>query len=404
MYGLVLEGGGAKGAYHMGAYRAILEEGIEIKGVAGTSIGALNGAMIVQGDYEKCCELWNDISYSMIINANDEEIERLRGLKLNKEDLRFLAEKIKTVVSDRGFDITPFKNLLNAYIDEDRIRSSNMDFGIVTINLTDFRPMELFIEDIPYGELKHFLMASAYLPAFKTEKIGGKRYLDGGFYDNLPFRMLQSKGYKDLIIVRTHARGLTRKMRLTSINPIIISPSDDIGGSYVFDSNIARRSIELGYYDGLRAFRGLKGYKYYLEPEKERDFYLNILLSLDDEDILEICQLIKAPHIPVRRVLFEYIVPKVGSALGLQRDFSYEDFIIGLLERKAEAIDVNRFKVYTFEELLNIVNCNPILPKTENHDESGILNKLIEKVDISTLFNKDEVILKVADIILSCIG
>ena len=47
MYGLVLEGGGARGAYHIGVYKAILEEGIEIGGITGTSIGALNGAMIV---------------------------------------------------------------------------------------------------------------------------------------------------------------------------------------------------------------------------------------------------------------------------------------------------------------------------------------------------------------------
>ncbi|HMM69555.1 MAG TPA: patatin-like phospholipase family protein, partial [Gudongella oleilytica] len=52
MYGLVLEGGGAKGSYHVGVYKALLEEGIPIGGVAGTSIGALNGAMIVQGDFE----------------------------------------------------------------------------------------------------------------------------------------------------------------------------------------------------------------------------------------------------------------------------------------------------------------------------------------------------------------
>ncbi len=53
MYGLVLEGGGAKGAYHIGAYRALMEEGIEIQGIAGTSVGALNGAILAQGDYEK---------------------------------------------------------------------------------------------------------------------------------------------------------------------------------------------------------------------------------------------------------------------------------------------------------------------------------------------------------------
>ena len=58
MYGLVLEGGGAKGAYHVGAYKAIRELNIEIGGIAGTSIGAINGAMMVQGDYELLEKVW----------------------------------------------------------------------------------------------------------------------------------------------------------------------------------------------------------------------------------------------------------------------------------------------------------------------------------------------------------
>ena len=43
---------------------------------------------------------------------------------------------------------------------------------------------------------------------------GGNIYLDGGFYDNLPFKMLLDKGYEDLIIVRTHAPGFTKKVEI----------------------------------------------------------------------------------------------------------------------------------------------------------------------------------------------
>ena len=339
MIGLVLEGGGAKGSYHVGAYKAILDEGIEIQGVTGTSAGALNGAMIVQGDFDICCKLWEDISYSMVINANDEEMQRLQQLKLNKNDLRILADKLKLVISDRGFDITPFKNLLDLHIDEDKIRKSNMDFGMVTVNLTDFKPIEVFKEDIPYGKLKDYLLASAYLPAFKTEKLGGKVYLDGAFYDNLPFSMLQLKGYKDLILVRTHARGITRKINMEELNAIIISPSEDIGKSYTYEADIARRNIELGYYDGLRALRRLKGKKYYIESVKDKDYYLNFLLSIEEDKIRQIKDLMHISFMPNRRALFEYIIPKIGSALGLNKDFTYEDFLIGILERRAEELE-----------------------------------------------------------------
>ena len=57
-YGLVLEGGGAKGAYQIGAWKALKEAGVKIKGVAGTSVGALNGALICMGDLEQAEKLW----------------------------------------------------------------------------------------------------------------------------------------------------------------------------------------------------------------------------------------------------------------------------------------------------------------------------------------------------------
>ena len=212
MIGLVLEGGGARGSYHIGAYKAILEEGIHIDGITGTSIGSLNGAMIVQGDFDICSDLWENVSYSMVINENDEEMQKFQQLKFKREDIKTLIEKLKVIIGERGFDITPFKELLDTYIDEDRIRKSPLDFGLVTVNLSDFKAYEVFKEDIPNGKLKDYLLASAYLPIFKQEKLGGKVYLDGGFYDNLPFKMLQNKGYDKLILVRTHSRGLTRKI------------------------------------------------------------------------------------------------------------------------------------------------------------------------------------------------
>ena len=63
-YGIVLEGGGAKGAYQVGAWKALKEAGIRIKGVAGTSVGALNGALICMDDFSKAERIWENISYS----------------------------------------------------------------------------------------------------------------------------------------------------------------------------------------------------------------------------------------------------------------------------------------------------------------------------------------------------
>lgn len=397
MYGLVLEGGGTKGAYHAGVYKAILEEGIEIKGITGTSVGALNAALIVQGDFDLCYNLWSDLNHSMLISMSDEEMERLGKLKLNREDLGVLADTLKTVLSDRGLDISPLKKMIEDHIDEDKLRNTNMDFGMVTISLTDLKPIEIFLEDIPYGEVNNYLIATSYLPIFKTERLGGKIYLDGAFYDNLPFGMLIEKGYKELILVRTNSRGIIRRIDKEELNVITISPSEDIGGALKFDQNTARRNLKLGYYDALRVFRNLIGDRYYIKPKDNKDYYFDMLLSLDKDQVSRISNLLKAPDLADTRVLFEYIVPKLGSILGLSKDFTYEDLIVSLLGKKSEQADIDRFQIYTFEELLDKVLCTPV--SKEEIESLSTFDKFIEKVDIAILFNKDETLLEIADII-----
>lgn len=60
--GLVLSGGGGKGAYEIGCWRALCESGVRIGAVSGTSVGALNAALVAQGDLEEARELWSQIT------------------------------------------------------------------------------------------------------------------------------------------------------------------------------------------------------------------------------------------------------------------------------------------------------------------------------------------------------
>ncbi len=395
MYGLVLEGGGAKGAYHIGVYRALLEEGIEVGGVVGTSIGAINGAMIAQGDHEKCSDLWKNVTYSMVMDVDDREIEKLMSLKPSKENFAFVGEQIKRLVGDRGFDITPLKDLLKEYIDEEKARTSGLDFGIVTVNLSELKPVYIFLEDIPDGELCQYLLASAYLPIFKAEKLGGKRYIDGGFYDNLPYRMLVEKGYKKLILVRTNAVGITRKIDLEEEETITISPSGELGNLMEFDQVRAQENIKMGYYDGLRAFRNLKGHKYYIKARDDK-FYLDYILKIREDQVREMEKILKIHGGDYKRTLLEAIIPKIASLLSLDKNHSYEDIIIGLLEKYAEKNNIDRYKIYDFEELLQVVG---ELDMDEERENLGALEKIIEKVEILPIINKEESLLEIGEIV-----
>ena len=205
-YGLVLEGGGAKGAYQFGVWTALRELKIQIGGVVGTSIGALNGAAIIQKDYDILHELWNNLKASYVLNISDDIYEKIKKREFLDESFSEIFKEIFNAIDIDGLDVTPLKKLIANVIDEDKIRKSKMDFGLVTVSLSNLKPVEIFLEEIPEGELCDYLLASSYVPLFKKEKLHGKYYIDGWFYNNLPTNMLIEKGYKDIIEIRLNPK------------------------------------------------------------------------------------------------------------------------------------------------------------------------------------------------------
>ena len=354
MYGLVLEGGGAKGAYHVGAYKAIRELNIEIGGIAGTSIGAINGAMMVQGDYDLLEKLWYSINSYELFDLDEKLIEDLKSFNFS-----YLLHQSKEILSNRGLDTSKIRELFDTYIEEDKIKSSNIDFGIVTINLTDKKPLELMKEDIPKGKLVDFLIASANLPAFKIEEMDGKKYLDGGFYNNLPIDILAKKGYKEIIAVRTMAIGIVRKIKAKNINITYIQPVESLGSmleALDFKRERAEEYIKLGYYDAMKVFNKLKGYKYYITPfegnfiNKLVDFY-----NQYNEKLINIGNFLGYEDICCDRMFFEKVLPRIETILDMRGKSDYQDICIRFFENIAERYEVERFEIYKAEEFFKLV-------------------------------------------------
>ncbi|HHZ01211.1 MAG TPA: patatin-like phospholipase family protein [Sedimentibacter sp.] len=354
MYGLVLEGGGAKGAYHVGAYKALRELNIEIGGIAGTSIGAINGAMMVQGDYDLLEKIWYSVNSYELFDLDPKAITDLKNFNLHDINFSYLLHQSKEILNNRGLDTSRIRELFDSYIDEDKIRNSNIDFGIVTVNLTDKKPMELMKEDIPKGKLIDFLIASANLPAFKIEEVDGKKYLDGGFYNNLPIDILANKGYKDIIAVRTLALGVVRKVRKKDLNITYIQPVESLGsmlGALDFNKEKAMELINLGYYDTMKVFKKLKGYKYYIVPYEGN--FINRLVDFYNEykeRLYYIGHLLGYDKVSEDRMFFEKVLPRLESILDMKGENDYQDIAIRFFEKIAEKYGLERFKIYKAEE------------------------------------------------------
>lgn len=329
-YALMLDGGGARGAYQIGAWKALKEVGVKIHAVAGTSVGALNGAFICMEDLEKAEKVWSEICFSKVMDVDDTWMEKLfDGENKVSEVLR----EIWSVLKDGGVDITPLRNLIHESVDEKKIRESGKEFCILTFSVTDMKELDMSIQDIPEGMLEDFLLASAYLVGFKNEKLHGKTYIDGGFMDNVPMGPLVERGYKDIIQIRIFGPGREPKVRITDDMEVLqIAPRVPLGSIIEFHKKRSRQNMKIGYYDAKRMIFGLKGRIYYIEETKEECYYKTRIQKLTDRERLE--------------TAFELRMP-----LG----YTEEQLYLAMLEASAKLLRVQKYKIYTTDELFEAV-------------------------------------------------
>lgn len=227
-YGLVLEGGGAKGAYQIGAWKALKEAGVKINAVAGTSVGALNGALICMDELEMAQQMWSNLTYSQVMDVDDTRMEQLM------EGEAPFWEAVKDAfrhMSEGGVDVTPLKDMLDKVVDEEKIRNSSIDIFIKTFSVDAMKELDIDLKQVEPGLMKDFLLASAYIfPLFKNEKLHGKTYIDGGAINNVPLDSLVDRGYENIIVLRIFGIGREKRVKIPEeTNILTIEPRVDLG-------------------------------------------------------------------------------------------------------------------------------------------------------------------------------
>lgn len=354
-YGIVLEGGGAKGAYQVGAWKALKEAGVKICAVAGTSVGALNAALICMDDLKKAEELWENIAYSKVMDVDDDFMSRsFQGTLEIREELK---EYMKLFV-DGGADITPLKNLIAENIDEQYIRNSKINFYLLTFSISEMKELDLDMKEVSEGLMQDLLLASAYLPVFKNEKLHGKKYMDGGMFNNVPLESLIKRNYKDIIMLRIFGIGREKKVKIPDgVTIFSVEPRVELGNVLDFDCKKSKRNMKIGYYDAMRLIYGLKGKIYYIEENHEECYYLNQLIYIPDEAKVMLCEHYKldTKKEMLTRNCIEIAFSSIAVELKLGREWSYSELYISMLEVAAKIMRVQKYKVYTVEELKEAV-------------------------------------------------
>lgn len=259
---IVFAGGGSKGAYQLGVWKALNELGESFSIATGTSIGSINAAFYVQNDYAAAEKMWGEITAGDIMTNGINLEVSFESIVSQKDNL---VPFFKNYLNAKSVDNTPFLNMILKYFSPDKFFSSDIDFALMTAMFeghmvghipTDVIPVEITKEDMRLaGEnaWKWIGASCACFPVFPPMEIEGKSYVDGGFYDNIPVASAIKLGAEKIVVVDLNTdnchEGYIRHPAVT-----YIKPSKDLGAFLNFSRDVLDRSVRLGYNDAMKAY------------------------------------------------------------------------------------------------------------------------------------------------------
>ena len=272
MLAVVLSGGGAKGAYEVGVWKALRKMHIKYDIVTGTSIGALNGMMMVQNEFYKCIRLWKNINYDVLY-------DNFKKITSSKEMYLEYLNKI----FDGGIDTNKIEQIINNLYKPNKLYNSKINFGVVSFNLSTRKVIYSTKKNTRPDKLKKYILASATcFPFFKPTKIGTDILVDGGYYDNLPINLALDLGATEIIAVDLRAVGFKQKIRNEKIKVTYIEPNNKLDSFLMFDSNVTKRMMKLGYNDTLKKFNKLDGDLYTFKKGTIDNLYFKYINKINN--------------------------------------------------------------------------------------------------------------------------
>lgn len=263
--GLVLDGGGGKGAYQVGVWHALREIGLEkyVTDVAGSSVGELNAALFVKGNLEEAEKIW---------------LEEISEIKVHNIQM-VVSQLIDEHLSDMSFfDRTPRNCFLTVknksginqkeYVEETVNKKSVIKYVVGDAEYFNMRHLDKKerVDSLKGATMrKSVMLATSALPILCTSlEIDGQHYEDGGYVDNSPALPLVKATKCDTIVVihLDTEKDIYRESQVSSdVTVLEIVPSGNTGGLFNgtinFDTEHARQLINMGYNDAKPIYENL---------------------------------------------------------------------------------------------------------------------------------------------------
>ena len=274
--GLVLAGGGGKGAYQIGVWKYLKEYGLDqyICGVSGTSVGALNAALFASEKYESAEELWRNITPDQILSPKRFTTEHLVQWLSQASAAAICSMIPMAMISRLGvalnsvtgcrylFSRDGLIELIRKGVDFPYIRCSDRPCYVTCFNLSKMTVEAFDLRSYADKDMQTLLLASSAIPiVFDAIKFDENRYCDGGIPligDNVPIKPLHDAGVRNILVVHLDQTELIDYSAYPEARIIEITPQVNLGGAIDgvmdFTGDGALRRIDLGYHDAEKVF------------------------------------------------------------------------------------------------------------------------------------------------------
>ena len=377
---IALGAGGARGAYQIGAWKALRELGVDYDIVVGSSIGSVNGVAMVQDDYDLALDLWKNISVDKIF-AGDVDLD------FEPQDIIGSTEKLVSllikILINKGLDISPFLDLLNDIVDEEKVRASAREFGIVALRVPLIKGMEITKEKMKVGYMaKYILASSSAFPVFPVCEVDGNKYIDGGYYDSLPINFARNLGAEEVVAIDV-SLSTTHEEELSSNDVIYIKSAWSLGPFLDFDNESIMRNMDLGYNDTMKAYGKYRGFRYTFLLNDEESFN-DVALALkkgiekvDHEMNLQKYKRIR--NILNSKNLLDYIAKYTDN-----KELSPYEYLLRAEEICAELFTQNPQEIYDFISLKDQLMSHFNNPRKVDYEK--IFNNLSSIMSIMELY------------------
>lgn len=292
--GLVLAGGGARGAYQIGAMKALRELSIDkyIKFVSGTSIGALNAMMFMSEDLDKATKIWNSITKEEILPTGYNNLTiRSKLLEIGIKNMSFIKKYMPKIIAGGNISRDGLISIMDN-IDFNFVKKSEITCYVACTEIKELKVKYFKINDYGEEDIKKILLATSAIPIiYDYEEVESLKYLDGGIVDNIPIQPLYDEGCDIIIVInlakdRNIDKGLFPSAYIIEIIPTIIEEGL-FDGTLEFNKDMSKKKMKIGYEDTIEMIKPIMDMARFIDKSRKEEDKNKISLKNKIKNIIK---------------------------------------------------------------------------------------------------------------------